>query len=130
MNHHLRIARPVGDIARAARMYCAGLDMTILGSFEDHAGFDGVMIGNADGAFHLEFTRSRHDALQPTPTGEDLLVFYVASAQDWATTCARMLAAGFVAVTPLNPYWEGRAQTFCDPDGYRVVVHRGSWPNA
>lgn len=101
--------------------------MTILDSFEDHAGFDGVMVGDAGGAFHLEFTRCRHEALRPTPTAEDLLVFYVPSAKDWTATCDRMAAAGFIPVPPANPYWEGRARTFSDLDGYRVVIHLGAW---
>jgi len=127
VSRHLRIARPVSDIDRSARMYCEGLEMTILDSFEDHEGFDGVMIGDPVGAFHLEFTRFRLHALQPAPTPEDLLVFYVASAPDWTATCAQMVAAGFEPVASSNPYWERRAQTFRDPDGYRVAIHRGPW---
>jgi len=127
VSRHLRIARPVSDIDRSARMYCKGLEMTILDSFEDHEGFDGVMIGDPGGAFHLEFTRFRLHALQPAPTPEDLLVFYVASAPDWTATCAQMVAAGFEPVASSNPYWERRAQTFRDPDGYRVAIHRGPW---
>jgi hypothetical protein len=128
VGRHLRIARPVSDVARAARMYRDGLDMTILDSFEDHEGFDGVMVGDAGGAFHLEFTRCRRHAVRPAPTGEDLLVFYVASAPNWTATCARMVAVGFEPVASFNPYWECRARTFRDPDGYRVVIHRGPWP--
>jgi len=102
--------------------------MTTLDSFEDHEGFDGVMIGGAGGAFHLEFTRFRRHALQPAPTAEDLLVFfYAASAPDRTATCARMVAAGFEPVASFNPYWERRGQTFRDPDGYRVAIHRGPW---
>jgi hypothetical protein len=126
-SRHLRIARPVSDIARSVRMYREGLEMTILDSFEDHEGYDGVMVGDAGGAFHLEFTRFRRHALQPAPTAEDLLVFYIASAPDWTATCARMVAAGFEPVASFNPYWERRAQTFRDHDGYRVVIHRGPW---
>ena len=45
MTQHLRIARPVTDIERAANMYCQGLTLGILGSFRDHDGFDGIMVG-------------------------------------------------------------------------------------
>jgi hypothetical protein len=127
VDRHLRIARPASDITRTARMYCAGLDMAVLGSFEDHDGFDGIMVGAAGGAFHLEFTHCRHGSAPTAPGAEDLLVFYVASARDWSAVCARMLAAGFEAVAPANPYWERRARTFRDADGYRVVIHRGAW---
>ena len=45
MPPHLRIARPVIDLARSAKLYRDGLGLELLGSFEDHAGFDGVMLG-------------------------------------------------------------------------------------
>ena len=45
MTLHLRIARPVTDIERAANMYCQGLTLRNLGSFRDHEGFDGIMVG-------------------------------------------------------------------------------------
>ncbi|HET9596392.1 MAG TPA: hypothetical protein VFP65_12460 [Anaeromyxobacteraceae bacterium] len=56
MKGHVRIARPVTDLARAERMYCAGLELRVLGRFEDHDGFDGVMLGTPGVPVHLEFT--------------------------------------------------------------------------
>ena len=42
MHSHLRIARPVKDLQRSVRQYCQGLDLRIVGQFEDHQGFDAV----------------------------------------------------------------------------------------
>ncbi|WP_062535451.1 VOC family protein [Mizugakiibacter sediminis] len=130
MHCHLRIARPVSDLERARTMYCRGLGLRVVGSFENHAGFDGVMLGMPGGAFHLEFTRCRTHAVAPAPTVEDLLVFYVPSAAEWESRCAAMQAAGFEAVASFNPYWEADGRTFRDRDGYRVVLQRGDWRNA
>jgi len=77
MSHHLRIARPVSDLARTTTMYCHGLGLRIVGSFEDHDGFDGVMLGLKGSGYHFEFTHSRTHPVVPAPTPEDLLVFYV-----------------------------------------------------
>lgn len=41
----LRIAHPVTNLERSTTMYCNGLDLEIIGSFENHLGFDGVILG-------------------------------------------------------------------------------------
>jgi len=127
MTPHLRIARPVTDIERAANMYCQGLKLGILASFQDHDGFDGIMVGVPSAAYHFEFTRSRRHRVTPRPTPEDLLVFYYPSESEWNLACARMSAAGFDSVSSFNPYWNVHGCSYQDPDAYRVVLHRGTW---
>lgn len=129
MSAHLRVARPVSDLARTGRMYKAGLGLSELGSFENHDGFDGVMLGSPDAHFHLEFTFCRHHPVRPAPTVEDLLVFYVPDPGAWAQRCAMMLAAGFLEVRSFNPYWSERGRTFQDQDGYRIVIEQSAWRN-
>lgn len=84
MLHHLRVARPVSDLDRAADMYCRGLGLRVIDRFEDHGGFDGIMLGMAGADYHLEFTRSRRHAVLPSPSVEDLMVFYVPSQSEWS----------------------------------------------
>ena len=127
MTPHLRIARPVTDIERAANMYCQGLELSILASFQDHDGFDGIMVGVPSAGYHLEFTRSRRHPITPRPTPEDLLVLYYPSESEWNLACARMSAAGFDSVSSFNPYWNVHGCSYQDPDAYRVVLHRGTW---
>lgn len=129
MTYQLRIARPVSDLARTRALYCAGLDLQLLGHFEDHAGFDGVMLGNVGAGHHFEFTYCRMHPVRPTPTPEDLIVLYIPAATTWRDACARMLAAGFVAVASLNPYWDVHGRTFIDHDGYRIVLQNAAWQN-
>ena len=128
MRCHLRIARPVSDLARSREMYRQGLGLSVLDGFEDHAGFDGVMLGTSAADYHLELTHCRRRHVTPAPTAEDLLVFYVAGEAQWEAACARMQRAGFKLVTPFNPYWGVLGRTFEDPDGYRIVLQRESWP--
>jgi catechol 2,3-dioxygenase-like lactoylglutathione lyase family enzyme len=128
MTLHVRIARPVRDIARSRDMYCRGLGLHVVASFEDHDGFDGVMLAAPRATRHFEFTRCRTHRVVPTPTPEDLVVIYVPHQIEWEALCASMLAAGFRAVVPsFNPYWEVRGRTFVDLDGYRVVLERTEW---
>lgn len=124
---HLRIARPVTDLARAAAMYREGLGLRVLASFEDHAGFDGVMLGMDGAGWHIEFTHCRTHPVTPAPTAEDLVVLYVPEPAGWEAANVRMAAAGFRPVASFNPYWDARGRTWEDPDGYRVVLQQAAW---
>lgn len=108
-------------------MYRAGLGFDELGRFADHAGFDGVMLGQAGLDYHLEFTVCRAHPLAPAPTPEDLLVFYLPQAAQWESACQSVLAAGFIEVAPYNPYWRQHGRSFADHDGYRLVLQCASW---
>jgi hypothetical protein len=129
MKHHLRIARPVSDLQRAVRMYSYGLSLKQIASFEDHHGFDGAMLGEPDGHFHLELTYCRHHPVNPNPTPEDLLVFYLPEQKDWRRRCELLHEAGFSEVPSFNPYWAQLGCTFQDLDGYRLVIQRSAWSN-
>jgi catechol 2,3-dioxygenase-like lactoylglutathione lyase family enzyme len=130
VKHHLRIARPVTDIARARDMYVRGLGLSVVGGFEDHEGFDGVMLGSPGADYHFVFTHCRNRAVRPTPTVEDLAVFYIPSEAVWRGACANMEGAGFKPIASYNPYWEKNGRTYEDLDGYRVVLQRAEWEAA
>jgi catechol 2,3-dioxygenase-like lactoylglutathione lyase family enzyme len=127
MDAHLRIARPVSSLTRSVAMYRAGLGLQEIGRFENHDGFDGVMLGYPGLDYHFELTYCRAHPVAPAPTPEDLIVFYLPDAAAWRETCARMRNAGFVEVASFNPYWQQRGRTFQDPDGYRVVLEQAGW---
>ena len=110
-------------------MYCTGLGLAEIGRFENHEGFDGVMLGKADLHYHFEFTYCRTHPVAPSPTPEDLIVIYVPDPVEWQHACASMLSAGFTEVTPFNPYWKQRGRTFEDHDRYRVVLQQAQWGN-
>ncbi|MFZ6813888.1 VOC family protein [Undibacterium sp. Rencai35W] len=130
MQAHLRIARPVSDLQRAKAMYQAGLQLSVIGTFEDHQGFDGVMLGRAGMHYHFEFTHCKSHPVYPQPTAEDLVVFYLPDHQEWEASCLQMAAAGFKQVAAFNPYWNVNGKTFTDHDGYCVVLQHAGWENA
>lgn len=49
-----RVARPTNNLAEIVKFYHEGLGLEILGRFEDHSGYDGVMLGLPDKIHHLE----------------------------------------------------------------------------
>lgn len=123
----LRVARPTDHLADVVRFYEQGLGLTRLSSFEDHDGFDGVMLGLPGAPYHLEFTYNRNHTAGRAPTRDNLLVFYIADRRDWQAAVDRMIAAGYTPVPSFNPYWDRFGHTFEDPDGYRIVLDNGSW---
>ncbi len=128
-NHvHLRVARPTDDLAAVVRFYRDGLGFEVLYEFQDHDGFDGVMLGARGAGYHLEFTRKQGVAAGRAPTEENLLVFYLPDAAMWQAAVDRLEQAGHAPVASFNPYWDRLGRTFEDPDGYRVVLQRDAWP--
>jgi catechol 2,3-dioxygenase-like lactoylglutathione lyase family enzyme len=123
----LRVARGTNDLAPLRRFYGEGLGFTELFAFEDHDGFDGVMLGHPNWPYHLEFTVRRGHIVAGAPTAENLLVFYLPDRADWQRAVERMKQAGFEPVPAVNPYWERLGVSFEDADGYRVVLENADW---
>jgi catechol 2,3-dioxygenase-like lactoylglutathione lyase family enzyme len=118
----LRIARPTARLDEVVRFYRDGLGLEIIGSFEDHAGYSGVMLGLPGHEYHLEFTSHTMGSPCQSPTKDNLLVFYIPDTEAIARLTLRLGGMGYSAAQPENPYWEQQGTTFEDPDGWRVVL--------
>ena len=123
----LRVARPTDRLTDVVRFYRDGVGLLEIGSFHDHDGFDGVMLGAPGASYHLEFIHQRGHVAGRAPTRENLLVFYLPSGQEWQAAIDRMIASGYTPVVSANPYWDHSGRTFEDPDGYRVVFQNAAW---
>jgi catechol 2,3-dioxygenase-like lactoylglutathione lyase family enzyme len=123
LSSQIRIARPTDQLDAVRRFYCDGLGLEELGSFEGHAGYDGVFIGLPRRDVHLEFTSHRDGSPGAAPSTDNLLVLYVGSATERDALAAQLAALCVAPVPPENPYWvDVEALTFEDPDGWRVVL--------
>lgn len=123
----MRVARPTDNLAAIAEMYATGLGLTVLTQFEDHRGFDGIILGHPRQPYHIEFTSQRGREVGKAPNRDHLLVFYIPDRDDWESGCAQMMSAGFREVPSYNPYWDLQGKTFEDIDGYRVVLQNAAW---
>ena len=123
----LRVARPTDQLAALLHFYRDGLGLDVLGSFDDHDGFDGMMLGAPGAPYHFEFTRQKGHTVGPAPTQDNLIVFYLPNTEQWQAAVARMEAHGFAPVPSYNPYWDTLGKTFEDSDGYRVVLQNAAW---
>jgi len=122
----VRVARPTGDLERACAFYRDAVELPVLSSFDDHAGYSGVILGVPDATHQLELVF--HHEVEPSPTSEDQLVLYLGSAAAVTDRAARIEAAGYEPQLPPNPYWthEG-AIAFVDPDGYWLILSPDRW---
>jgi catechol 2,3-dioxygenase-like lactoylglutathione lyase family enzyme len=118
----MRVARPVSRIPATLRFYVDILGLEQLGEFAGHSGYDGAFVGRAGSDWHIEFTRHESGMPVPTPTEEDLLVFYV-SVDQLEAAATSLADAGFRPVRHENRYWTDVGAVICrDPDGYLVVL--------
>ena len=118
----VRIARPTSRLKEVVAFYKDGLGLLQISSFENHAGYSGVMLGLPDKSYHLEFTQHEGGSPCPAPTKDNLLVLYLPEKKDVVRLAAQLRKLGHAPVPPENPYWNAKGLTFEDPDGWRVVL--------
>ena len=121
----VRIARQSAHLDAVVAFYRDGLGLPEIARFEDHDGYTGVMLDLPGTSAHLEFTATEH-IVRPLAHVEDLLVLYVGSRQEVDRLVAQSSAS---PVPSANPYWDRVGVTLSDPDGFRVVLVAGSWPD-
>ncbi len=122
----IRIARPTDKLDAVVTFYNEAVGLPILGHFERHAGYSGVMLGVPNTRCHLEFTHADAGSPCPAPTKDNLLVFYFSKVESYLSALQRITRHGHSLVEPDSPYWKEKSQTFEDPDGWRVVLYNGN----
>lgn len=125
MHSQIRIARPTHQLQEVVNFYHHGLDFPIIGSFSNHNGYDGVMLGMPDSRVHLEFTSHTEGSPCPAPTRDNLLVLYFDTNEKYLAAVTRLKVWGAQEVEPENPYWKHRSSSFEDPDGWGVILFNG-----
>jgi len=118
----VRVARPTDRLREVIRFYRDGLGLQVIGSFEGHSGYSGVMLGLPGREYHLEFTEHEEGSPCPAPSRDNLLVFYIPDKEAIYRMIERLSAMNHSPVAPENPYWAANGVTFEDPDGWRVVL--------
>lgn len=118
----VRFARHTNQLEKVVAFYRDGLGLPEIASFQNHAGYSGVMLGLPDSDYHLEFTQHEDPHDLPKPNPDQLLVFYIPDPQAIGRLVVKLGAMGYYPVAPQNPYWSDKSVTIADPDGYRVVL--------
>ncbi|MDX5430656.1 MAG: VOC family protein [Bacteroidota bacterium] len=101
--------------------YTSVLGMEVLGSFQDHDGYDGIFIGLSGKDWHLEFTQNSDQPHQVWDE-DDLLVFYPESVLQYQEILKRAEASELQKEIAKNPYWKTNGVLLRDPDGFGVMI--------
>ena len=120
--NQVRIARPTNKLIEIKRFYGDGIGLPVIGLFEDHDGYSGLMFGLPDSNYHLEFTQHTEEKECRAPTKDNLLVFYLPDKIDVEKIVSRLNSLGYNETASQNPYWKEHGVTIEDPDGWRIVL--------
>jgi catechol 2,3-dioxygenase-like lactoylglutathione lyase family enzyme len=118
---NVRFARHTNNLEAIKSFYIGILGLELLGSFENHNGYDGVFIGIPNTDWHLEFTKS-NEKIAFNFNEDDILVFYPNTKIEFNILITNLLQHNISSITSKNPYWNINGQMYLDPDGYRVVI--------
>ncbi len=116
-----RFARHTNNLEQLKSFYIDILGLELLGSFENHNGYDGVFIGKPTENWHLEFTKS--DEIVSFNFGEeDILVFYPNTKLEYEMIHDKLVTNKIEFIKAKNPYWNENGKMILDPDGYKIVI--------
>jgi len=116
-----RVARHTNNLEAIKSFYIKILGLEDLGGFANHEDYHGVLIGQPNESWHLEFTQS-NDIAQHTFDEDDILVFYPNTELEYNAIINRINMQALAFIKAKNPYWNTNGKMLLDPDGYRVVI--------
>ncbi len=122
-----RVARPTNNPSEIIRFYCDGLGLEVIASFENHKGFDGVMLGHKGSPYHLEFTHHCGHKVGKAPTQDNLLVFYIPDGAQWKNAVERMRRHGYEPVTYTNLRAHETRNKLVGLVGHDIKMQNASW---
>ncbi len=118
---HFRLAHHTADLAPIRRFYTQILGLNVLGTFENHDGYDGLFLGKKGLDWHLEFTCTK-EAVHRTMDEDDAMVFYPENQEELNQILSRLEQASIPLEHPKNPYWISNGHLFRDPDGNAILL--------
>ena len=115
-----RYARHTEDLLRMELFYTRVVGLDKLGEFENHQGYNGIILGLAGIDWQLEFTTSSQKP-QRKFDDDDTLVFYLRTEDEFIGARKRIADSGVSTEIPRNPYWSANGIMISDPDGHHVI---------
>lgn len=116
-----RIARHTNDLEKLKVFYTKILNFELLGSFNNHDGYDGIFMGKPNLDWHLEFTMS-NEIIEFNFNEDDLFVLYPEEINEYNSLIENIKKYNINFIEAKNPYWNENGKTIQDPDGYRIII--------
>ncbi len=116
-----RYARHTNNLEKIKVFYTNVLQLELIGSFEEHEGYNGFFLGKTGEDWHLEFTATE-ELVKHQFNEDDLLVFYPKTKKEYQSIVASIQKQGVSTLEAKNPYWNRHGVLVKDPDGMGVVI--------
>lgn len=116
-----RFARHTNNLEQIKSFYIDVLGFQLLGSFENHNGYDGVFIGRTNENWYLEFTKSE-EIIHFDFNEDDVLVFYPNNKTKFDFIMNKIQSTKIELIKAKNSYWNENGKMIIDPDGYRIII--------
>jgi len=121
----MRFARHAQNLKKMQHFYVTLLGLSVISSFKNHNGYNGVILGCDGGQWQIELTSSEN-VPNHLYDEDDLLVLYFDSLKKYEEAIERLNHARIIEFAPLNPFWEENGKLYKDPEGFRVVLVKPS----
>lgn len=116
-----RNARHTQNLESIISFYTSILRFNILGSFENHNGYDGVFLGKENTDWHLEFT-STNEVINSKYDEDDILVFYPTNEKEYEQIVKNIKENNIEILLSKNPYWKENGILIQDPDKFNIII--------
>ena len=116
-----RYARHTNSLSTIIEFYTKIIGFEILGSFENHSNYNGVILGLPNTDWQLEFTESKEKAIH-APDPDDLVVIYLNSEKERDSIKIKAILNGYSLTESKNPYWKENGIQINDPDNFGVIL--------
>jgi catechol 2,3-dioxygenase-like lactoylglutathione lyase family enzyme len=116
-----RFARHTNNLKKVKSFYTKVLGLELLGSFENHNGYDGIFIGKPNESWHIEFTKSI-ETVNHNFGEEDYLVFYPENESEYNSILERISENKIEFIESKNHYWNENGKIIFDPDGFGIII--------
>lgn len=117
----LRTARHTHQLPLLKTFYTQILGLEVRFEFQDHDGYDGLILGKADGLWEIEFTQTAAPVSRDFDA-DDLLVLYPQTDAEYQQLLERIENNNLPKHNPQNPYWKQNGLLLRDPDGFGVII--------
>lgn len=116
-----RYARHTEHIDKLKEFYTKILQLEIIEYFENHEGYDGIILGKKQAEWRLEFTSSEDVPLHSFDE-DDALVFFPTTVSAYNGIMKNIQDNHLTIYQAKNPYWNSNGIVIQDPDGCYVVI--------
>jgi len=119
-----RIVRPTNKFQTITDFYQTGVGLEQISSFENHSGYNGVMLGLPGQPYHLEIIEREGGDANINYNKDNLLVFYFEDLTAITNIESRLNGMGYPTLPAKNPWWNDHGAVYIeDADQWGIILY-------